>query len=524
MGEMKWYYSKNDNREGPIDESSLKEMFLSRELPINTLVWNDGMKDWQSADIVEQFRDIKPIVPPPLPRVGIVQHSIQTKPIEPPPLPMKPVEPPLLPIKPDKLVSQKRPWVRFFARGFDYAIFMYIVLFAYLTIKPTPPSNPMSDIFFISILLCFLWIFIEPIFLTLFGCTIGKGILNTAVYTDKGTKLSFGQAVKRSFKVWLVGEGLCLPIITFFTQYSAYKTIRNFGIAYWDGGNGTFVKHKKIGILRVVVFIILLLLGQTLYITAVQSTAKINTSMKEGNFWMNLGYSARAIKIFDEVIKSKPRYAEAYNYRGFAEYNAGMYNEALQDFNKSIELDNNSETAFNNRGLAHHAIGDYDKAIDDYSRAIELKPDYPYPYNNKGMSLLSIEKYNEALFCFNKAIVINDTCSVAYRNRAVCYTHMDSTINAIVDYTNAIKCNPNYALAYNGRGCLYIFSGKTEKAIHDFTKSLEIDTTNAIVYMNRATVFMDNNDERLAIKDVIKAARLGDALAKNILVSRGIKW
>lgn len=50
-----WYYAANNEQKGPINEAELKANFASNKLPVETLVWKDGMDNWTPANQVPAF-------------------------------------------------------------------------------------------------------------------------------------------------------------------------------------------------------------------------------------------------------------------------------------------------------------------------------------------------------------------------------------------------------------------------------------------------------------------------------------
>jgi len=72
-----YYYADNDQQFGPFTIEELK----SKRLKKSVLVWTDGMKDWASADSVDELKDILISEPPPLPKSSkpIAVETIQIK-------------------------------------------------------------------------------------------------------------------------------------------------------------------------------------------------------------------------------------------------------------------------------------------------------------------------------------------------------------------------------------------------------------------------------------------------------------
>ena len=66
------------------------------------------------------------------------------------------------------------------------------------------------------------------------GFTLGKWIFGIKVTKLDGTRLGIGEGVSRDFNVLLKGLGLCLPLIPFFTMWSAYKNLSEGKPATWD--------------------------------------------------------------------------------------------------------------------------------------------------------------------------------------------------------------------------------------------------------------------------------------------------
>ncbi|MCA2629686.1 MAG: tetratricopeptide repeat protein [Microcystis sp.] len=89
---------------------------------------------------------------------------------------------------------------------------------------------------------------------------------------------------------------------------------------------------------------------------------------------------------YNQAIKIKPDFADAYNNRGIAKKNLGDKQGAIADYNQAIKIKPDYAHAYRNRGFAKKNLGDYQGAIADYNQAAQL-------YSQQG----NMEEYRKAL-------------------------------------------------------------------------------------------------------------------------------
>jgi uncharacterized RDD family membrane protein YckC len=158
----------------------------------------------------------------------------------------------------DAPVIITHPWHRYFARGIDTIVVSYTIAFLMLPlVMATGFINLDANFLILAFFILFLSLFIEAGFISLFGTTIGKFAFGIKVLTLEGKKLTYKQSLQRSFGVWVKGLGLGIPIVSLFTQISAYEKISELGSASWDQKGGFVVHYKGIGKLRAAFFIVL---------------------------------------------------------------------------------------------------------------------------------------------------------------------------------------------------------------------------------------------------------------------------
>lgn len=154
-------------------------------------------------------------------------------------------------VKP-KIEYPVRPWVRYWAKQLDFSLagiplgglaaFLVSVLPAF------------SGIVFVIIILPICAI-VEALLLSTWGYTPGKWLLKVKVRTEAGNRLTFLEALKRSFSVIYHGMGLGIPIISMITSFKSFERLIDNGFTKWDEAGSFTVTHDRIGIVRIICFI-----------------------------------------------------------------------------------------------------------------------------------------------------------------------------------------------------------------------------------------------------------------------------
>jgi len=147
-----------------------------------------------------------------------------------------------------------------------------------------------------------------------------------------------------------------------------------------------------------------------IFFNKVRSKLKNKTSELTAEDWFNLGVdkydlgdNQGAIADYNQAVKIKPDYADAYINRGLAKDLLGDNQGAITDYNQAIKIQPDDATAYNNRGNAKSDLGDKQGAIADFNQAIKIKPDYANAYYNRGIAKSSLEDKQGAIADFNQA-------------------------------------------------------------------------------------------------------------------------
>jgi protein O-mannosyl-transferase len=149
------------------------------------------------------------------------------------------------------------------------------------------------------------------------------------------------------------------------------------------------------------------------------SIALVNNNM--GVSLAEEGKIKEAIYHYNEAIRLKPGYADAYNNKGTAYGKLKQYPLAIENFDKAIALKPDYVKAFYNRGTAYTYVGQYERAVESYSDAIRLNPGYIDAYYNRSVVYLRQGKITLGCYDAQKACSLGDCAALeAVKSRGYC--------------------------------------------------------------------------------------------------------
>ena len=233
--------------------------------------------------------------------------------------------------------------------------------------------------------------------------------------------------------------------------------------------------------------------------------------------WFSVGYLSQeykknsletAIHAYDQAIRSKSDFSEAYNNRGNAKSSLGRHEEAIADYDEAIRLKSDNAEAYYNRGVTKNNLGRHEEAIADYNETIRLKSDNAEAYNNRGVTKNNLGRHEEAIADYDEAIRLKSDDAEAYNNRGNAKSDLGRHGEAIADYDEAIRLKSDYAEAYNNRGIAKKNLGRHEEAIADYDEAIRLKSEYAKVYYNRGNAKNNLGRHEEAIADYDEAIRL----------------
>ncbi|WP_374627474.1 GYF domain-containing protein [Pandoraea sp.] len=192
-----WWFEHGGNRAGPVTTAELRGRALAGDVTPQTLVWREGMIDWQRlADV---------------PEIATLIDDLRLA----------------------------GPWARYFARCFDI-VFVGGVLWLALTITRGLNRGEalMPSLAEHGVLLTALFVFslplIDAIIAAVFGNTPGKAMLGVRVVDARGKRASLPRYFGRNLLVGVVGLGFGIGLIAIGTQLWQFLRVRGGQAAAYD--------------------------------------------------------------------------------------------------------------------------------------------------------------------------------------------------------------------------------------------------------------------------------------------------
>lgn len=212
-----------------------------------------------------------------------------------------------------------------------------------------------------------------------------------------------------------------------------------------------------------------------------QNTA--TESLKAGDY-------QRAVKMFEEIVSHRPRFADVYNLLGQAYHGLGRLDDAIRSFEKSLQLNPLYTEAALNLAVTLFDIGRYEEANavqeriqkekrtsqsghDEYAmkKLANMHAEIGDAYRALGMHEHASEEYIKALHLAPQFPDVRTKLAETYRDNGM----IDEAIHELEQLKNA---RPDYIPARMALGISYYLKCKIDEAIAEWAHILKIDPSN----------------------------------------------
>ncbi len=117
----------------------------------------------------------------------------------------------------------------------------------------------------------------------------------------------------------------------------------------------------------------------------------------QGNLLIREERYENAIAAFDEAVKFKPNFVEAWTNKGFAQGKLGRHLEKFSSCARATNIDPDFAEGWNCRGLARADLQQYEMALREFDRAISVNDSFYNGFFNKGQIQLKQGQLEESI-------------------------------------------------------------------------------------------------------------------------------
>jgi tetratricopeptide (TPR) repeat protein len=197
--------------------------------------------------------------------------------------------------------------------------------------------------------------------------------------------------------------------------------------------------------------------------------------LEMGNNAFQAGKYEQALSAFQEAIRLKPDYWEAWYNLGVIYSILGQYDKGVSAFQEAIRLKPDYVIAWYNLSVSYGRLGQYDKAVSANQEAIRLKPDYWEAWFSLGHSYGSLGQYNKALSAFQEVIRLKPDFWEAWLNLGSVYVSLKEYDKALTTYQEVTRLKPGYAKAWYDLGVCYDHNGQRSDVVKVYEQLKTLD-------------------------------------------------
>lgn len=216
---------------------------------------------------------------------------------------------------------------------------------------------------------------------------------------------------------------------------------------------------------------------------------------------LNLGLDSLAVADFDTGLKSEPEDRYFQYYKGIALLEMEKNAEADTVLTRLLKTYPKFDEAYSARARARMLNGDTTQAMLDVDRAVEVGKNNINNYMLRAQVHIDRKEWKAAAADMDDIIRLEPDNPAFYLNRAWLRYNSDSYAGAMEDYSTVLRLDPDNMAAVYNRALLKLEYLELEGASDDFSRILQKEPDNFLARYNRAIISMQLKRWKQAIAD-----------------------
>ena len=233
------------------------------------------------------------------------------------------------------------------------------------------------------------------------------------------------------------------------------------------------------------------------------------------------GKLPEAMEHYEQALRFKPNYADAYYNLGNSLSKAGRIEDAIGRYEQALRIYPDHAEAHNNLGLALDRAGRTQAAMEHWEQALRIKPHMAEAHYNLGNSLSQLNKLEDAIGHYEQALRFKPDYAEAHYNLGITLARLGRTPEAIGHWQQELCMKPDDAEAHYNLGIALGQTGRPDEAIGHYEQALQLKPDNADAHYRLALALKGRGRFEAAIAHYRKVLELEP---RPMLAQNGLAW
>ncbi len=196
---------------------------------------------------------------------------------------------------------------------------------------------------------------------------------------------------------------------------------------------------------------------------------------------IRLGQFEEAARVYDKIVGSNPRDAEALRWHAWILNRIGRYEEALSSCNKSIQFNSDSVETWCTQASILINLSRPSEALNASDVAIKLDGKDAAAWTTRGAALADLELFQEALEAFSKAVQLEPANPKARIHKCAALIELNRPDEALEQVQKAIELSPTEAGAWVLKASALYRKEQYDESLECFRKAISLGEDSSFV-------------------------------------------
>ena len=193
-----------------------------------------------------------------------------------------------------------------------------------------------------------------------------------------------------------------------------------------------------------------------------------------GNLYLGEHHPDEAATWFEQALRARPDYPEAYNNLGDAQRALGRSADACASYGAALRLKPAYAEAHFNLGIMEQEAGRIAEAEADYSAALRLRPDFRAAHVYLGNLLRQSGRLEAAIPRYESALQLQPADAAVQSTLADALEATGHPAASVAHYEAALRLQPGQADTEDSLGIALAESGRLDDAVTHFERALQL--------------------------------------------------